>query len=267
MIEKTSLASLAAKHHSDKGLAGPTPRWNGNNYVDIYEAYLRDRRLDPIVMLEIGIGVTGPYWRADIAQAANCGGGASVKMWQDYFASGMIYAMDINPAQHLDTDRIKTFVVDQGSRQELNSFKKQMAGVRFDFIIDDGSHRGDHQQCSMELLWPTLKSNGLYIIEDLNDYGFGEQTDGRHGSSDCVSTRRLFREYLRTGSILTPNGFDDTSFFSQIEDACFHSPRPKLDFSMIGREAVRCVLGRAKKGVGQTKFSEGSHKMLVLTKR
>ena len=264
---KPSLATIAKKYHSDKGLEGPTAKWNGNNYVDIYESYFRDRADDPITMLEVGIGVAGPNWTSKIAHGANAGGGASVQMWQDYFPQGKIYAMDINPADHLDTDRIKTFLVDQGSREELAAFNEKTKGIEFDFIIDDGSHRGDHQQITLEALWPRLKSGGLFIIEDLNDRGHGEIETGRHGSREVVSTRRLFLDFVNSGKPIEPNAFDNTGFLSEISDIRFHSPRPVFDFSMLFREFLRVVAGRAAKGVAQTRFAANSYKMVVLKKK
>src|SRR5262249_13345342 len=41
-------------------------------------------------------------------------------------------------------------------------------GVTFDIIIDDGSHASFHQQLTLCTLFKTLKSGGLYFIEDLN---------------------------------------------------------------------------------------------------
>jgi len=264
---RPSLASIAANYHSDKGLNGPTRKWNGNNYVDIYEAYFRDRADDPLTMLEIGIGVTGPNWQSDIAHGPNIGGGASVQMWQDYFPQGKIYAIDINPATHLDTNQIKTFVVDQGSREHLSAFIGKTNNVEFDFIIDDGSHRGDHQQITLEALWPRLKSGGLYIIEDLNDRGHGEREYARHGSSNFISTRRLFLDFLKSGKALKPNAFEDTNFLNEISDVRFHCPKPQFDIRMLFWESIRTVLGRAKKGVGQTRYADGSFKVVVLKKR
>src|SRR5437588_5742537 len=99
-----SLTALANKYGSDKGTLGPSASWPAHNYTDIYEAYLWSRRNEPITLLEIGLGVTGEAWRADIAHGRNQDGGGSVKMWQDYFPKARIVGADINPARHLDTE-------------------------------------------------------------------------------------------------------------------------------------------------------------------
>lgn len=263
---KPSLADIAALHHSDKGLFGPSDMWNGNNYVDTYEAYLRDRKDEPLKLMEIGIGVPGPNWDAQIAQGRNQQGGASLKMWLDYLPNAEIWALDINPAKHLDTDRAKTFVVDQGSRKELGAFRDAAKGEQFDIIIDDGSHRGDHQQISLEMLWPMLKSGGLYIIEDLNDRGFGERNSGRHVSADTVSTRRFFLELMANGDIIAPNALENTDFLEEIADIRFHTPVPLQSMKWVAIEVARQAMGKAKRGVMSTKFAPNSFKMVVLKK-
>ena len=44
----------------------------------------------------------------------------------------------------------------------------QENGGDFDIIIDDGSHKMNHQQISFDVLFPHLKSGGIYVIEDLH---------------------------------------------------------------------------------------------------
>ncbi len=173
--------------------------------------------------------------------------------------------MDINDATHLDKDRIKTAVADQGSREQLDAFKKSIGDLQFDLIIDDGSHRGDHQQITLESLWPTLKPGGMYVIEDLNNRGIGEQTTGRH-MSQVVSTRRFFLNLYRKGEVLTPNAFNDTSFFSQISDIRFHCPVTLQTPKDVAIEMIRQVLGRAKRGVMRSRFAPDSFKLMVLKK-
>ena len=39
-------------------------------------------------------------------------------------------------------------------------------GGEFDIIIDDGSHRIEHQLKSFSLFFPTLTDHGIYVVED-----------------------------------------------------------------------------------------------------
>jgi hypothetical protein len=44
-----------------------------------------------------------------------------------------------------------------------------------DIIIDDGSHRPDHQLISLVTLFPYLAADGIYVIEDINDKALFQQ--------------------------------------------------------------------------------------------
>ena len=51
-------------------------------------------------------------------------------------------------------------------RMWINYIAKEAAP--FNFIIDDGSHQGDHIVASFKLLWQHIKPGGYYFIEDLH---------------------------------------------------------------------------------------------------
>jgi hypothetical protein len=112
----SSLTEIANHYGTDKGTIGPSPDFPGHNYTDIYEAYLGRFRQSPVTLLEIGLGVVGDRWDAKIVQGRNTGG-ASLKMWYDYFPNARIYGLDINDCSYLANDRVRTFVADQGSRR------------------------------------------------------------------------------------------------------------------------------------------------------
>ncbi len=261
------LFELADRNACDKGLIGPSAKWSANNYVDVYEAYFQRLRTKPISILEIGLGVTGENWQSKIAHGRNIQGGASLKMWSQYFPKAQIYGIDINDASYLNDERVSTFVVDQGNIEDLLKFVKSMGKIRFDFIIDDGSHRADHQQISLQALFPLLKPDGVYFIEDLNDRGFGERSGGSHSADHVVSTRKLFQSYRDTGEIISPNQFSDTGFFSDINSVLFYSPRMVLRFRDIVIETIRMLLRRSSKGVIRSEFNPSSHKIVAIHKK
>jgi len=41
-----------------------------------------------------------------------------------------------------------------------------MSDGAFDIIIDDGSHRVEHQLASFDFLFPTMSDHGIYVVED-----------------------------------------------------------------------------------------------------
>lgn len=259
------LADIADRYSCDKGTRGPSGHWNATNYVDVYQAYFHARVDEPLSLLEIGLGVPGPNWNAMIVHGGNVGG-ASMKMWSDYFPKAKITGIDINPAPYLDSDRVKTYVVDQGSRDSLDAFLAEHPDPNFDIIIDDGSHRADHQQVSLEVLFPHLKPGGLYFIEDLNDYGHGGKSSGPHATPDTISTRDFFKRYARSGEIAGPNAFDSTDFLSSVSDVLFHRPKPLQRPRDLVIETIRAVIGRARSGVMRLEWAPDSEMMVVLRK-
>lgn len=59
------------------------------------------------------------------------------------------------------------FNVDQENSTELIAFIETV-GQDFDIIIDDGGHTMNQQITSFKILFPALKSGGIYVIEDLH---------------------------------------------------------------------------------------------------
>lgn len=237
---KKSLTEIANHYGTDKGTVGPSNRWNAHNYTDVYEPYLEKFRHDSLNFLEIGLGVTGEHWRSDIVHGKNTGG-ASIKMWHDYFINSKIFGIDINECSYLDNERIKTYVADQGNVENLESFMQSSGVEEFDFIIDDGSHRPDHQQISFSYFFKKLKPGGLYIIEDLLSNGYGDEVGGRMSSNDVRNTRSLLKHYWSNGEFLEPNAFEDVEYInSHIESVRFHLPVQGLKY-VRGRSITRPI--------------------------
>ena len=107
-------------------------------------------------MLEIGIGGS---------KDDPCSGGASLRMWRQYFRKSMIYGVDIVNKRCLEEKRIKVFQGDQNDPEFLQRIAAQIGKI--DIIIDDGSHISAHIITSFITLFPYLDDAGIYAIEDL----------------------------------------------------------------------------------------------------
>jgi len=135
-------------------------------------------------------------------------------MWHDYFSQGMIFGLDncgiegfnITPEsiKSLENDRIKTFIGDQSDRGHLEEFIDKYSGD-FDIIIDDGLHFQQHQQVSLSFLFPYVKPNGVYVIEDLC---LPNRTKEGWGLKDFVNfsdnTTKILNDFKDTGKIVSP---------------------------------------------------------------
>jgi len=139
------LDELAIKYKCDKSSIE-------HNYVEIYSVLFEPFRLNEINLLEVGV-CEGP----------------SIRVWREYFPKANIYGWDIRN-KYLNTirniERVFPRQVDQSNKQQLKDGAK-LDGP-FDLVIDDGSHEGPHQILTFETLWPHVKPNGYYIVEDVN---------------------------------------------------------------------------------------------------
>ena len=120
----------------------------GHGYIEYYRRYFGDLRFRKIKLLEIGIGGNG-----------HTQGGASLRMWKDYFPRGQVFGIDIQDKRQLDQPRIKTF---RGS-QDDPAFLSEIADSHgpFDIVIDDGSHESKHVITSFNALFPPCNREGL----------------------------------------------------------------------------------------------------------
>ena len=89
--------------------------------------------------------------------------GASARMWEEYFPQANIYALDINKEILFNEGRIRSLWFDQS---DPRTYPLEALGQDFDVIVEDGSHRKDHQLTALKTLVPLLAPGGIYIAED-----------------------------------------------------------------------------------------------------
>lgn len=135
-----------------------------HNYLVKYEKYLPFKRDEYLKILEIGV--------LD---------GASLRTWKDYFYNSVVHGIDINEqCMKYEEHRIKIEIGSQDDENFLVNIKQKYGP--FDMILDDGSHLNSHVIFSFEHLWDSVKSGGVYVVEDCatsywEDYGGGFRKD------------------------------------------------------------------------------------------
>lgn len=138
------LHGLGAKFGTDKAIH----TFKGVDYLDVYSGYFEPVRESVKTVFEIGVLR-----------------GASLKVWREYFPKAEIWGLDIDPEAIADYgERIH---VVQGSQIDPLALAKIAPGCLFDVVIDDGSHVVDHILRTFELVWPRVKPDGFYVVEDL----------------------------------------------------------------------------------------------------
>jgi Rhamnosyl O-methyltransferase/CmcI len=178
----------AAHHRTDK--------WSARHrYTPHYERHLGYLRDEKFTLFEIGIG---GYRRERT-------GGASLRMWRDYFPHAHVVGLDIEDKSFVDDDRITTYRGSQTDAQLLRWIVESWPDVRV--VVDDGSHRNDHVLASFEVLFPLLPAGGHYVIEDTQTSywpRFGGSTDPAARDTSMGLTKRLvdglnYEEYTDEG--------------------------------------------------------------------
>lgn len=121
---------------------------SGYGYDHAYDYILSSNRLEIKKVLEIGTRI------------------GSVELWLNYFPKCKLYGIDLIDPNFI-SDRFIFEKINQGDDSGLKSFIEKH-GCNYDVIIDDGPHTTPEQLISFNILFDTIKSGGVYIIEDLH---------------------------------------------------------------------------------------------------
>ena len=146
-------------------------KWH--HYIPIYSRYFSRFRATKVRFLEIGVSK-----------------GGSLTMWRKYFGEdAIIFGIDIDPdcAQY---DKISgnVRIGSQVDEDFLKSVIEEMGGV--DIILDDGSHHMNHIPKTLNVLYPFLSENGIYMIEDLHTAYFPKFGGGYRSKQNFFHTVR-----------------------------------------------------------------------------
>lgn len=150
------LGNLFEMYGSDKHI---------NGYTAVYESLFLGVR--PTALLEVGIGTMIPNVHSSMVGFArpNYQPGGSLRAWRDYFESADIYGIDVQPDTQFSETRIKTYICDSTNQEQVGD---TLGKMKFDIIIDDGSHAANDQIQTMKNLLPYLRDDGIYVIEDVH---------------------------------------------------------------------------------------------------
>ena len=147
--------------NSDKGLSytdqyvQPVKKNNirieAHGYSSFYEKYFFPKKKNYCNILELG----------------SFYGNAAAAMYF-FFKNSKIYSGDIFPDLfRYKSERIKNFYIDTSEEKSINTFVKKQQ-IEFDIIIEDAGHFFKDQIISLFILFKTLKSKGLFVIEELD---------------------------------------------------------------------------------------------------
>jgi hypothetical protein len=169
----------------------PTDKHYEHNYLGkVYERVFSPIKKDIKKFVEIGIS-----------------DGGSLKIWSDYFVNSEIIGLDNNKdfiKTYENYERIKTILLDQSKEKELIDFSDKNTDI--DVILDDGSHKMYDQQVSFATLFKSLRSGGIYIIENLHtsiEALIPEKAWCNWGDPKKTTTLQMLDEYSKTNKIVS----------------------------------------------------------------
>jgi Methyltransferase domain len=130
-----------------------TDKWGSHWYTPHYQRYFAPLKTKHLNVLEIGVGGYVSEW-----------GGSSLRMWKAYFRRSRIVGIDLCDKSHFSENRVDVRQCDQADSEALNSLSSEYGG--FDIIIDDGSHLNEDVIKTFKILFPLLRQDGIYVVED-----------------------------------------------------------------------------------------------------
>jgi 23S rRNA U2552 (ribose-2'-O)-methylase RlmE/FtsJ len=143
----------------------------GDSYDEIFETFDRDGVLN---ILEIGIQR-----------------GGSLLAWKDYFKNAEIYGVDI--VDVVIPEYRKDFINYIFSDVKDPKVKEELKDIKFDIIIDDGSHQINDIIFVVKTYVEQLKVNGYLIVEDCRQTTSWANQINRIVSDDFVVTKKEMR--------------------------------------------------------------------------
>jgi hypothetical protein len=133
-----------------------------HNYHILYAKILKGRSATRL--LEIGLGTNDTSVMSHMGPGGSPG--ASLRAFAQYLPKAMVYGADIDKKILFETDRIKTFFVDQTDPRTLLTLSEQLPND-FDLIIDDGLHCPNANIATLAFACNKLKRDGWVVIEDI----------------------------------------------------------------------------------------------------
>lgn len=144
----TELRALFDKYGCDKGAK--------HHYDTVYHPNLSALRSFPINVLEVGVFK-----------------GASTKAWLEYFPKATIYGIDTFERVAMESldvwshPRVKLMKADSTAPEAmLKVIAEWGQEIVFDVVIDDGLHTPTANYKTFRNLWPLMRKNGMYFVED-----------------------------------------------------------------------------------------------------
>jgi len=191
-----------------------------HNYCVMYEKYLPFKRYNEITVMEIGVL-----------------NGESLNMWKEYFYRSQIVGIDIDPmCKKYEALRIN---IEIGSQNDGNFLKEVVDKYQtFDLIVDDGSHNNSDVIYSFEHLFGSLRSGGVYVVED-SCTSYWEEYGGGYGNQS--SSMEYFKSLTDDVNFKGLRNFDFHNVNARREDVLIDLSHDRFPLSRTDIESINFI--------------------------
>lgn len=184
------LSQIAKKFPTDKD-------FTHNYFETVYEKYFSSIRDNVRKFCEVGIG---GFW-GEVGWVP----GNSLRIWEEYFPNAEILGLDIKQYNFKNEGRITVDYIDQSKKELVDKYGSKL--IEYDIILDDGTHNIYDQQITFASFFKSLKSGGIFVIEDLhssievkipekaNLWGWGDPTK--------ITALEMLENFKNTGKIIS----------------------------------------------------------------
>lgn len=184
-------------------------------YLREYERIFAPYRALPVSILEIGVQ-----------------NGGSLEIWAEYFPNAsIIVGCDINPkCSDLTYESPKVEVVIGDIKDQATQAKIKEHSESFDIVMDDGSHQSNDIIQTFCELFPRVKDDGIYIVEDLHASYWHEYGGGLYAPSSANAFFKALTDVCNREHWGTPISVEE--FFKEQE---FSFAVPEQAFTHVHR--------------------------------
>jgi hypothetical protein len=129
-------------------------------------------------------------------------------MWAEYFPTARIVGLDICLKKLKISPRV---TVVQGSQDDLTLLSRLSGEYGpFDIVIDDGSHQVTHMTSTFFHLYPLLRSEGTYVVEDTQTSFMSNAGGNPTGSGSIFELAHRLSLAMHRKEGFSPNAIDST---------------------------------------------------------
>ena len=162
--------------------------------------------------------------------------GQSINIWREFFTNAEIIGIDfeMNRANIDDFNRVKLLEFNVNVGNTLIEFSND--NVDIDLFIDDGSHAMKDQQVVLAKLFKSIKSGGIYILEDLHtSVSVKNDVNSMWKSDKNTITLDMLEMFNNTGKIVSDYMTDEECDYLEknIESCEIFKLKPDWSYTSI----------------------------------